>query len=70
MKCFFRPKIELASFQDKQLRTNRLKLNLINNTTILHSNAQQFDGTGDTWKQEKSKLHSEQNKKSHHRNTE
>lgn len=49
------PKIDVVSFQDKQLRTNCFKFNLINSTTIWHYNAQQFDGTGDTWKQETSK---------------
>lgn len=53
-KCFFRTKIEVASFQDKQLRNKCFNFNLINNTTIRHYNALQFDGTGDSWKQEKS----------------
>lgn len=42
MKCFFMPKIEVVSFQDKQLRTNCFKFNLINSTTIWHYNAQQL----------------------------
>lgn len=52
--CFFRPKIEVTNFQDKQLKSNCFNFNLINNITKLLYNAQQFDGTGDIWKQRKS----------------
>lgn len=53
-KCFFRPKIEVTNFQNKQVESNCFKFNLINNITKLLYNAQQFDGTGDIWKQGKS----------------